>query len=69
MKRKEEAERKRIEANGIMVYQSIISSTLDENLLRWQGIQATLDLAKSKNSKVVVIGAGEEGLPIILGNQ
>lgn len=66
---KQEAERKRIEALGIMVYQDIISSTLDENLLRWQGIQATLELAKSENSKVVVIGSGEQGLPIILGNQ
>ena len=66
---KQEAERKRIEALGIMVYQDIISSTLDEKLLRWQGIQATLDIAKSDNSKVVVIGAGEQGLPIILGNQ
>ncbi len=65
----QEAERKRIEALGIMVYQDIISSTLDEKLLRWQGIQATLDIAKSDNSKVVVIGAGEQGLPIILGNQ
>jgi regulator of protease activity HflC (stomatin/prohibitin superfamily) len=52
-----------------MVYQDIISSTLDENLLRWQGIQATLEIAKSENSKVVVIGSGEQGLPIILGNQ
>jgi regulator of protease activity HflC (stomatin/prohibitin superfamily) len=66
---KQEAERKRIEALGIMVYQDIISSTLDENLLRWQGIQATLEIAKSENSKVVVIGSGEQGLPIILGNQ
>jgi regulator of protease activity HflC (stomatin/prohibitin superfamily) len=66
---KQEAQRKRIEALGIMVYQDIISSTLDENLLRWQGIQATLEIAKSENSKVVVIGSGEQGLPIILGNQ
>jgi regulator of protease activity HflC (stomatin/prohibitin superfamily) len=66
---KQEAERKRIEALGIMVYQDIISSTLDENLLRWQGIQATLEIAKSENSKVVIIGSGEQGLPIILGNQ
>ena len=65
----QEAERKRIEALGIMVYQDIISSTLDEKLLRWQGIQATLEIAISDNSKVVVIGAGEQGLPIILGNQ
>lgn len=66
---REEAERKRIEAAGIMVYQDIISATLNEQLIRWQGVQATLELAKSENAKVVVIGAGENGLPIILGSQ
>lgn len=63
---KEEAERKRIEAQGIHDYQAIISKTLDEKLLKWQGVQATLDLAKSNNSKIVIIGAGKEGLPLIL---
>lgn len=66
---REEAERKRIEAAGIMVYQDIISATLNEQLIRWQGVQATLELAKSENAKVVVIGAGDQGLPIILGGR
>ena len=66
---KQEAERKRIEALGIMVYQDIISATLDDRLIKWQGVQATLEMATSENAKVVVIGAGEEGLPVILGNQ
>ncbi len=62
-----EAERKRIEAQGIQDYQRIISSTLSEDLLRWQGIQATRDLATSPNAKTVVIGAGKDGMPLILG--
>lgn len=64
---KQEAIRKGIEAQGIRDYQGTVSQTLTEDLIRWQGIQATLDLSKSNNSKVVVIGAGEQGLPIILG--
>jgi regulator of protease activity HflC (stomatin/prohibitin superfamily) len=65
----EEAKRKRIEAEGIETYQRIISSTLNDKMLQWQGIQATQELAKSSNSKVVVIGAGKNGLPIILGDK
>ena len=64
---REEAKRKRIEAGGIRDYQAIIGETLDNKLLTWQGIQATLNLAASPNSKVVVVGSGKEGLPIILG--
>jgi regulator of protease activity HflC (stomatin/prohibitin superfamily) len=60
-----EAERKTIEARGIRDYQKIITETLDDKLLRWQGIQATRDLAKSPNAKTVVIG-GRDGLPLIL---
>jgi regulator of protease activity HflC (stomatin/prohibitin superfamily) len=67
-KEKQEAERKRIEAQGIADYQTIINQGLNENLLKWKGIEATRELAKSQNAKVVVIGAGKEGLPIILGN-
>lgn len=61
-----EAERKKIEAQGIREYQGIISETLDDQLLTWQGVQATLDLSKSNNSKVIVIGSGDGGLPVIL---
>lgn len=62
-----EAERKRIEALGIQAYQQIISKSLTPDLLRWQGVQATRELATSTNAKTVVIGAGKDGLPIILG--
>ena len=66
---KKESERKIIEAEGIQAYQDIISKTLSDKLIKWQGVNATLELSKSTNSKVVVIGSGKEGLPIILGNQ
>ncbi|MBR9970321.1 prohibitin family protein [Magnetospirillum sulfuroxidans] len=62
-----EADRKRIEAQGIQTYQQIIGKSLTPDLLRWQGVQATRDLATSANAKTVVIGAGKDGLPIILG--
>ena len=62
-----EAIRKRIEARGIRDYQSIISQTLNDQLIRWQGVKATESIAESENAKIVVIGAGEEGLPVILG--
>ncbi|TGO03756.1 hypothetical protein PN36_00340 [Candidatus Thiomargarita nelsonii] len=60
-----EAERKLIEAQGIRDYQEIISETLNEKLIKWQGIQATLQLSESENTKVVIIGGGKDGLPII----
>lgn len=61
-----EAERKRIEAAGIRDFQNIISEGLTENYLRFRGIEATLKLAESNNSKIVVIGGGKDGMPIIL---
>lgn len=66
---RQEAERKRIEAKGISDYQAIINTGLNQNILTWKGIEATKELAKSQNAKVVIIGSGKEGLPIILGNQ
>lgn len=65
----QEAKRKQIEAAGIEAYQKIISGTLNEKLIEWQGVQATLELAKSPNSKVVVVGGSKHGLPIILGDK
>lgn len=62
-----EAERKRIEAKGIRDYQKTVTETLKPSTLRWQGIQATKALAKSNNAKIVIIGSGKDGLPIILG--
>ncbi len=67
-KEEQEAERKRIEAKGISDFQDIVSKGISDQLLRWKGIEATENLAKSNNSKVVVIGSGKDGLPIILGN-
>ena len=64
-----EVTRKQIEAGGIKDYQKIIAETLNDQTLRWQGIVATQELAKSNNSKVVIIGAGDHGLPLILGQQ
>lgn len=67
-KESKEAERKRIEAKGIKDFQEIVSEGISDELLRWKGIEATQKLAESPNSKVVVVGGGEDGLPIILGN-
>jgi regulator of protease activity HflC (stomatin/prohibitin superfamily) len=66
---KKEAERKRIEAQGFRDYNDIVALSLKNKpeLLTWQGIQATLNLSTSENAKVVVIGSGKDGLPIILG--
>ncbi len=67
-KEEQEAERKRIEAKGIKDFQSIVSEGINEQLLRWKGIEATEKIASSPNTKVVLVGAGKDGLPIILGN-
>lgn len=64
---KQEADRKSIEAKGIADFQSIVSEGINEQLLRWKGIEATEKLANSQNSKIIVIGSGKDGLPIILG--
>jgi regulator of protease activity HflC (stomatin/prohibitin superfamily) len=64
---KSEAERKRIEANGEANANKIINSSLTPALLRMRGIEATTLLAESPNSKVIVIGSGKDGLPLILG--
>lgn len=65
-KERQEAERKRIEAQGIADYQRIVSQGLSEQILQLKGIEATEKLAESPNAKVVVIGAGKGGLPLIL---
>jgi prohibitin 2 len=62
----EESKRKQIEADGIAAFQKTVSQGISESYLRWRGIEATLLLAQSPNSKVVVIGSGKDGLPIIL---
>jgi prohibitin 1 len=66
-KEKQEAERKRIEAQGISDFQRIVAQGISAQLLEWKGIEATENLAKSPNAKIVVIGSGKNGLPLILG--
>lgn len=61
-----EAERLKVEATGIKEYHQIIDESLTESILRHKGIEATQELAKSPNAKVVVIGGGKDGLPLIL---
>lgn len=63
-----EAERKRIAAEGEAEANKIINSSLTDELLKMRGIEATTSLANSSNAKVVVIGSGDSGLPLILGN-
>lgn len=66
-KEQQEAERKRIEAQGIADFQRIVAQGISSQLLEWKGIEATEKLAASSNSKIVVIGNPKSGLPIILG--
>lgn len=67
-KEQSEAERKKIAAEGEATANNIVNSSLTDKLLDMRGIEATIELAKSPNSKVVVIGSSESGLPLILGN-
>ena len=64
-----EAKRKEIEANGIAKFQKIVNQTITPQLLKWKGVEATQEISKSPNSKVIVIGNGDGDLPIILGGQ
>ena len=68
-KERREAERKRIEAAGIRDFQQIVAQGISQQLLTWKGIEATEKLSQSPNAKVVIIGSGRNGLPIILGGQ
>lgn len=68
-KEKQEAERKRIEAQGIADFQKIVAQGISTQLLEWKGIEATEKLATSNNAKVVIVGNPKNGLPIILGPQ
>lgn len=68
-KAQKEAERQRIEARGKADANRILSASLTDKILRDKGIEATLELSNSSNSKVIVIGGGKAGMPIILGNQ
>jgi prohibitin 1 len=68
-KEQQEAERKRIEAQGIADFQRIVAQGISAQLLEWKGIEATEKLATSSNAKIVVIGSSKSGLPIILGDK
>ena len=63
-----EAEKVRIEAKGKADANKILSASLTDKILQDKGIEATLELAKSPNSKVVIVGSSKDGLPLILGN-
>ncbi len=65
-KERQEAERKRIEAQGISDFQKIVSQGISDQLLRWKGVEATEKLAASNNTKVIIVGSGKDGLPVIL---
>lgn len=67
-KAQKEAERQRIEAKGKADANRILSASLTDKILQDKGIEATLQLSNSSNSKVIVIGSGKSGMPIILGN-
>ncbi len=64
---KKESERLQVESEGIRIYNETVNKTLTPSILKWEGIRATQELSKSANAKVVVIGSGQSGLPIILG--
>ena len=60
------AQKRRIEAQGIAAFQKIVQENLTKSYLTWKGIEATEKLAKSPNTKIIIIGAGKNGLPVIL---
>jgi regulator of protease activity HflC (stomatin/prohibitin superfamily) len=66
---KQEAERKRVEATGIKDFQDIVSQGISDKLLEWKGIEATMELVKSQNAKVIVVGNSKNGLPLIYAGE
>jgi regulator of protease activity HflC (stomatin/prohibitin superfamily) len=65
-KERQEADRKRIEAQGIHDFQQIVAQGISAQLLQWKGIEATESLAKSPNAKIIVIGNAKNGLPLVM---
>ncbi len=63
-KERQEADRKRVEAQGIADYQKIISESLTDKQLQYEQIKATMELAKSANAKIIMMGS--KGAPVIL---
>ncbi|MGA2407788.1 MAG: hypothetical protein ABSF81_13715 [Bacteroidales bacterium] len=68
LKEKQEANRKSIEAGGIHNFQQIVSQGISPQLLEWKGIEATLKVAESPNTKVIIIGSSKDGLPMIFNS-
>jgi len=68
-KAQKEADRQKIDAEGKATANRILSASLTDKILKEKGIEATLKLSESSNSKVIVIGSGKDGMPIILGDQ
>lgn len=68
-RKRQEAERKRVEASGIKDFQNIVTQGISDKLLEWKGIEATMELARSSNSKVVVVGNSKNGLPLIFSTE
>lgn len=66
---KQEAERRRIEAIGIQTFYAIVSEALNDTLLTWRGIEATVQLSKSPNTKIVIVGGSKDQMPLILGSE
>jgi regulator of protease activity HflC (stomatin/prohibitin superfamily) len=64
-----EAQRLQIKGAGLNTYYSLVNSALSPSLLAWRGIEATVELSQSPNSKIVIIGSGKDQLPIILGGE
>jgi regulator of protease activity HflC (stomatin/prohibitin superfamily) len=65
----QESERKRVEAQGIKDFQNIVTQGISDKLLEWKGIEATIELAKSSNAKLVVVGNTKTGLPLIFSGE
>lgn len=68
-KEKLEADRKRVEAKGIADFQKIVATGITPSLLKWKGIEATIKIAESPNTKIIIIGNTKDGMPLILGGQ
>jgi prohibitin 1 len=64
-KERQEAERKRVEAQGIKDFQNIVTQGISDKLLEWKGIEATIELSKSQNAKIVIVGNPKTGLPLL----
>ena len=66
---RQEAERLRIQGIGLRNFYSIVQGALTDKLLTWRGIEATVEVAKSPNSKIVIVGGNKEQMPLILGSE